>query len=107
MARVTVSMSDATAKELRRVVKDAYGNKKGALSSLVEGAVREALARQATREKASFRAVRDGKVLATSDDLQGLADILRQKGLDPRGMRIVSTIPPSPMARMGGRSRAG
>ena len=105
MVNVTISMSDDTVKRLRRVVKDVYGSRKGALSSLVEGAVREALARQTAREKASFRAIRDGKVLATSDDLEDLASALRREGIDWRGVRIESSTPLNPTVRVGARSR--
>ena len=105
MVNVTVSMSEETAKRLRRVVKEVYGSRKGALSSLVEGAVREALARETVRGRASFKAIRDGKVLATAEDLEELAKELRSQGIAPRGIRIESSQPLRPVVRAGARSR--
>ncbi|MDG6990659.1 MAG: hypothetical protein JRM99_04475 [Nitrososphaerota archaeon] len=106
MVNVTVSMSEETARKLRKVVRELYGSRKGALSSLVEGAVREAIARQTSQGKTSFRAIRDGKVFATADDLEELALIIRNKGIEPRGIRIESSVPLKPVVRVGARGRA-
>ena len=104
MVNVTVSMSEQTVRRLRKVVREVYGSRKGTLSSLVESAINESLDRKSNGGKPPvFRALKEGETMAEAADLQALADLLRQKGLDPRGMRIVSTSPPSSTARIGPR----
>ena len=104
MVNVTVSMSEQTVRRLRKVVREVYGSRKGTLSSIVESAINETLDRRSNGGKTPmFRAMKGNDMIAEAADLQALADILRQKGLDPRGMRIVSTSPLSPTARIGPR----
>ena len=105
MTNVTVSLSPATVRRLRQYVNRVRGSKKGALSSLVENSVREALDRLETSAEVEFSAVKDGKIMAQSGSLGELARILKAKGIDPRAVRIVSKPPPAPAARLGLRTR--
>lgn len=104
MVNITISVSEETVRRLRKVVKEVYGSKKGVLSSLVEGAINEALDREVNAGVAQgFRAIRSGRIVAEADDLGELADRLRKEGIDPRGLRIESTTPINPVVRTGPR----
>lgn len=105
MINVTVSMSEETVRRLRKVVKEVYGSRKGMLSSLVEGAINEALDREGNGGFARrYRAIRSGKLIAEAADLEELAAELKRRGMDPRGLRIESTDPLSPISRTGPRA---
>lgn len=106
MVNVTVSLSEETVRRLRQVVKDVYGSRKGTLSTLVEGAIKEALDEESNGGIApGYRAIRSGKVIAEASGLGELAKRLRREGVDPRGLRIESTTPLNPVVRTGPRAR--
>jgi hypothetical protein len=107
MPNVTIVLSDATARQLRKLVSERYGSRKGALSGLVEQAVRDLLDRlEAPRPAVTFRALRNGQTVAQGASLEVLAESLRKAGLDPRRVQIVSTQALSPVASAGLRARA-
>ncbi len=95
-------------RRLRKVVREVYGSRKGTLSSLVEGAIKEVLDRQGASGRAhGFRAFRAGEVVAVADNLGELAEKLRRAGIEPRGIRIEPTSPVNPVVRTGPRNRRG
>ena len=105
MVNLTVSISEETVRRLRKVIKEVYSSKKGSLSSLVEGALNEALDREiAPRRPVGFRAVRGRSLVATAENLDLLAKKLKELGVEPRGLRIESTSHLSPVVRTGPRS---
>jgi len=106
MVNLTVSMSAETVSKLRRAVRERYGSRRGALSGLVEKAVLETLGRFETVSPLErFRVLRDDRVLAEGDNLEQLASRLKQLKVDPRSVRIVSSVHLAPVARAGFRAR--
>jgi len=106
MVNLTVSMSSETLTKLRRAIKERYGSRRGALSGLVEEAVLQSLARFETPTQTErFRALRGDSVVAEADSLQQLASRLKSMKLDPRSVRIISSVHPASVARAGFRSR--
>lgn len=105
MTNITFSLSPATVRRLRQYVKRVHGSKKGVLSDLVEGAVRETMDKLERPTEVEFSAVKDGLVVARSASLNELTSILRKKGVDPRTVRIISKPPHPPLARLGLRTR--
>lgn len=107
MVNLTISLSEETVKRLRRAVKERYGGKKGALSNLIQEALRGHLdSLETVPSSQRFRALRDEKVVAEADSLEDIAAKLRGLGIDPREVRIVSSEDLSPVARAGFRARA-
>jgi hypothetical protein len=105
MVNVTVSISEETAKGLRRVVREVYRSRKGTLSSLVEGAIKEALDREEDgREASKLRAIRSGRVVPEAFGLGELSDMLKRGGIDPRRLRVESTTHLNPIVRTGPRA---
>jgi len=104
MGTITVVISDELEEEIRRIISRGGKARKGALSELVENALRmyiEALKRRSI----TFKAIKEGRVIAEADSLDELAAKLREAGLDPRGVRIISHPPPKLRRRMGLRCR--
>ncbi len=106
MVNLTISLSEETARKLRRTIRDRYGSRRGALSGLVEEAVLEVLGRLETPSpKERFRALKGDKVLAEADNLDQLALSLRKLNVDPRSVRILSSTYLAAVARAGFRAR--
>ena len=107
MPHMTIAMSEETSNRLRKVVKEMYGSRKGALSNLIEEAVKEFLDRF-DRPKAfeSFKALKDDKVVAEAGGLEELASKLKNLGIEPRNLKIISSKRLSPIARAGFRAKA-
>jgi hypothetical protein len=99
-------MSAETVAKLRRAIRERYGSRRGALSGLVEEAVLGALGRFETpAQMEKFHALKGDGVLAEADSLKQLASKLRELKVDPRSVRIVSSVHLAPVARAGFRSR--
>jgi hypothetical protein len=106
MVNVTFSLSEDTARRLREFVRNAYGARKGSLSSFVEGAIEESLdQRNIDGSPKGYKAFRGGELVAEGENLPSLAKALRQAGIDVRGLRIESTAPLKPVVRVRGRGR--
>ena len=74
----------------------------GALSGLVEEAILETLGRfETTGPSETFRAVKDGKVLAEADNLDHLALKLKKLNVNARSVRILSSSYLPAIARAG------
>lgn len=100
MGTITVVISDELEREIRKLISKEGKAKKGALSRLVENALWAYIRSQKARERV-FMAIKDGKVVAEARSLYDLADKLREAGIDPRSVRIVSSPPPRPRRRLG------
>jgi hypothetical protein len=99
-------MSAETVRKLRRAIKEQYGSRHGALSGLVEAAVLRALERiEAQTPVERFRGLKGEKVVAEADNLQQLASRLKELKVDPRSVRIISSVHLAPIARAGFRAR--
>jgi hypothetical protein len=106
VVNLTVSMSAETVGKLRRAIRERYGSRRGALSGLVEEAVLQALARFETPTQTErFRALKGDSVVAEADSLKQLASRLKDLNVDPRSVRIISSVHLAPVARAGFRSR--
>jgi len=106
MANLTISLNDETVRRLRKTVHERYGDKKGALSGLIEESVLvrlEALERPQSPQ--SFRALQKKKVIAEDKDLESLAKKLEALKIDPRSVRILSSRKLPPLVRTGLRGR--
>jgi predicted transcriptional regulator len=94
MGTITISLSDDVEKKLRTIAKHLYGSSKGSLSKVVEDALENyflTLNKPANSDKKIFKAIKEERVVAEASTLEELASILKKKGIEPRGLRIVST----------------
>lgn len=106
MVNVTISLPEEVVRSLRKTVKERYGGRKGALSGLIKEALEE---RIRSIEEATpaprFRAFEGARQVAEGANLDELASRLREKDVDPRAVRIVSTTPLRQVARAGLRGK--
>ncbi len=102
MGTITISLSDEVEKKLREVAKTKFGNSKGAISKVIESALKSYFS-QLEGEEIVFRAYKDKKLVAEAKSLEDLAKILREKGVDARDVEIVSTKQLKPIVRRGWR----
>ena len=102
MGTLTISISDEVEEKLRSFVNEKYGSSKGAMSKVIEEALKTYFS-ILERKKKSFRAYKGEELVAEAQDLEELAKILREKNVDPRSVKIVSSEPVKPVARMGWR----
>lgn len=106
MVNLTVSLSEEVVQRLRKVVSDQYGNRKGAISGLIEESLREKLDNvNSPRPIQTFKALRRKRAIAEAEDLESLAKNLNRLKVDPRSVRIVSSRKLSPVVRLGPRGR--
>ena len=106
MVNVTFSLPDETVRRLREAARRA-GRSKGAISELVDAALREHLLDVESRAKREeFRAMRGKEVLARAGSLRELASLLERRKIDPREVLIVSSTPLEPTVRTGLRRGA-
>ena len=84
MANVTFSLSEDTARRLRDFVRNAYGTRKGSLSSI--GAIEESLNQwNANGSSKGYEAFRRDELVAEGENLPSLAKVLRQSGITSGG----------------------
>jgi hypothetical protein len=102
MVNLTISLPEATVKKLRKAVRVHYGGKKGALSGLIKEALEEHIASAETvRPAAHFRAYDGDNQVAEAPNLDQLALLLRERRIDPRQVRIVSSTALRQVVRAG------
>lgn len=105
MTNVTFSLPDKTVRRLRKRVADS-GGRKGAISQIVDDALTSYLdAFDRHRVKENFVAKKGDEVVAEADSLEGLAELLRSKGIDWRRVLITSNPPPPTVVHLGFRVR--
>lgn len=106
MVNLTISLSDETIQKLRRAVRERYGDKKGALSGLIEDSVREKLDEfDVVSSAQSFKAMKGDRAIAEADSLSNLAAMLEKMSVNPRSVRIVSSKKLETVVRSGIRGR--
>ncbi len=104
MGTITIVLSEDVERELRKTVKDMFGTEKGALSKFIEDAIRNYIQLLKKADKI-YRAYKGEKLIAEAKSLEELAEILRKRGIDIRGLRIVCS-DLKKVARAGYRLRA-
>jgi Arc/MetJ-type ribon-helix-helix transcriptional regulator len=106
MVNVTVSLPEEVVRNLRRTVKERYGGRKGALSGLVREALEERISSlDAAKLVTQFKAFKGERQVAEGGSLDELASRLREREIDPRAVRIVSTTPLRQVLRAGLRGK--
>ncbi len=106
MGIITVSLDDDIEKKLRDFVKRMHGSRKGGISKVIERALENYFAlidKPINSGKISFKALKDDTIVAEANTLDELASVLRKKGIEPRGLRIVSSKPIRPVVHGGYR----
>ena len=106
MTNVTFALPDKTVRRLRKLVKES-GGKKGAISQFVDQALTHYLDAADARDIPETWVAKggDGVVLAESDSLESLAQMLKAKGVDWRKALITTRSPPEPLVHLGLRVR--
>jgi len=102
MGTITISLSDEVERKLREIAKAKFGASKGAISKVIESALKNYFS-QLEMEKVVFRAYKGKELIAEAKSLDDLARTLREKGVDPRNVKIVSTKQLKPVVRRGWR----
>jgi len=108
MGTLTIVLKDETEEMLRRIVEQLYGSSRGSLSEVIDKAIRSYIARleaSSSPKSVVFRAFKGDKLISEANDLDDLARALKERGVDPRGLRIVSSQVVRPVARAGVRAR--
>ncbi len=108
MGTITISLSNDIEKKLRNIVKRLHGSSKGGMSKVIEDALTNYFAileKSMDEDKTIFKALRGEDIVAEASTLEELASILKSKGIEPRGLRIVSTKPVKPVVHGGYRMR--
>jgi hypothetical protein len=106
LVNATFSLPDETVRKLREAARRAGGSRKGAISELVDVAIKEHLQEVESRIKhEEFRAMRGNEVLAKAASLKELASALERRRVDPREVLILSSSPLEPSVRTGLRRR--
>lgn len=83
-------------------MKERYGGRKGAISGLIKEALEERIgAQENARPPTRFIAYDGGRPIAEAAGLSQLAAALRQRNVDPRAVRIVSSAPTRQVVRAG------
>lgn len=90
MGTLTIVISDDVEKKLREVV-SRYGSGKGSLSRIVEDALRNHLSLLEKKPKRIFRAYKGDSLVSEAESLDELANMLKEKGIDARNVKIVSS----------------
>ena len=94
MGTITISLSDAVEKTLRRLAQELYGGGRGSLSAVVEEAIRvydELLKTRRRSEEVVYRAFKGERLVAEARSLEELAESLRKRNIDFRGLRVISS----------------
>ncbi|HDN74386.1 MAG TPA: hypothetical protein ENG16_05135 [Archaeoglobus sp.] len=100
MGTLTISISDELEKKLRSFVIEMYGSSRGGISRVIEDALKTYFSKF-EKKKRVFRAYRGEEFVAEAQNLEELAKILRDKNVDPRSVKIISSETVKPVARMG------
>ena len=105
MGTLTIVLSDEVERKLRETVSK-RGSGKGMLSKIIEEALKSYLTSLERRDR-MYKAYKDDELVAEAESLDELANMLRSKGIDPRGLKIISTEVIKARARSGYRIRGG
>jgi len=101
MGTLTIVLSDEVERKLRDAVVK-RGSGKGTLSKIVEEALNNYLS-SLEKKNRIFRAYKGDDLVGESESLDELAELLREKGIDVRGLRIISSETIRPKVRSGYR----
>jgi len=106
MGIITVSLDDDIEQVLRTLAKRLYGSKKGAISKVIEEAIKnlDYIMKQRS-SRTIFKAYKDNELIAEAFSLDELASKLKRYKVDPRDIRIISNINLKSKAKMGYRFR--
>jgi len=108
LVNVTFSLPDDTVKRLREAARHGGRRRKGAISEIVDAAVRQHLLDVESKGKEEeFRALRGDKVVARAGSLRELASMLERRKINPREVLVVSSSPLEPSVRTGLRRSVG
>ena len=89
MGTITIVLSDELEREIRERIAKGGKLRKGALSEFIENAVKMYLETLERRETV-FKAEKNGRIIAQATTLKELARKLKEKGIDPRQVRIIA-----------------
>jgi len=103
MGTLTIVLSEEVERRLRDTIRKLYGSSKGSLSRVIEDALKIYLS-SLERGKRSFRAYKGDILVGEAESLDELAAMLKEKKIDVRGLKIVSS-EIKPVARGGYRVR--
>jgi len=104
MGTITLFLKDDVEKILREIARYLYGSKKGSLSKVVEDALN--LYRHVIEERGKryfYKAYKGDILVAEANSIDELAEKVRSKGVDVRGLRIISSKPLNKKIRTGYR----
>ena len=102
MGVLTVVISDDVEEKLRKFVDETYGSAKGSLSKVIEDALRNYLQSSVKKEKV-YRAYKEKNLVEEAKSITELAEKLKNRSLDPRGLRIIAIPGIKKRARAGYR----
>jgi hypothetical protein len=106
LGTLTISLDDEVEKKLREVALRLHGARKGSLSNVIESALKNyfnLLDKAVGSGEVLFKAFKGDALVAEAHTLDELAEVLKKKGVEPRGLRIVSSKPIGSSARAGYR----
>lgn len=107
MPTLTIVLPEELAGRLRRTVRERYSGRKGAISGIITEALEVYLGRSSlTSQSETFRALKRRSIISEASSLAELGKQLRDKGVNPRELRIVSSKTLAPVAKAGFRARA-
>ena len=104
MTNVTFALPDRTVRRLRKRV-DRLGGRKGLISEIVDDALTAYLDSAEEPKGVAYTATRDGETVAAAGSLKELAGALKDKGVDPRTVTVLSSEPVEPVVHLGMRVR--
>ena len=104
MGTLTIVLSDDVEEELRKAVREMYGTEKGNISKFIEDALRNYI-HSLRKSEIVYKAYKGDELVAEAKSLEELAELLKKKGVDVRGLRIIRS-DLKKTARMGYRMRA-
>ena len=92
LVNVTFSLPEDTVRRLRKAAVVNGRRRKGAISELVNAAIKEHLASvEARADRQEYRAIKEGQTVARAPTLRELAGELERLSLDPRDVMIESS----------------
>jgi hypothetical protein len=101
MGTLTIVLSDEVERKLRDAVVK-RGSGKGTLSKIIEEALNSYFS-SLEKKSRTFKAYKGNNLVGEAESLDELAKLLREKEIDARGLKIVSTETIKPKVRTGYR----
>ncbi|RLI75810.1 hypothetical protein DRP05_14085 [Archaeoglobales archaeon] len=102
MGTLTIALNDEIERKLREEVERLYGSSKGAISKVIEDALKHYFSSLRKKERL-FRAYKGRELVAEAKTLDELSMLLRKRGIDPRTVKVVSSEPFKQVVRSGWR----